>query len=199
MSDLSEPTSVTVSLGASGVCPPVEFGGKTYRLGHPTQVAKADYELGIIEAEKRSIAQQLKHGIISPAEAAAERSKLGSALDRGDQKAGKPLWLAYTFGHPETGDTSRVMTGLMIYVHGLFRQNHPDLTFADVGAIWDGAGEDLKLAMKQVVPSFFTWAADAMSLPPDARAQIAATVETMLGGMFPVPATSTTPTPTLSS
>lgn len=187
--DTEEPASVTVALGAAGVFPPVEYDGKTYLLGHPTQVAKADYELGVVEAEKRSIAAQLRHGLITPAEASVEKSKLGIALDRGDHKTGKKLWLSYVFRDPETGDTSRWMTGLLVFVHCLFRQNHPAITFPEVQAIADGAADDLKLALKQVTPAFFRWSGGLLGLPPEKIEELVGVATQAVGEMFPTPPT----------
>jgi hypothetical protein len=192
-----EPASVTVSLGASGAYPPVEFGGKTYLLGHPSQIAKANYEVEVIEAEKRSIAAGVQFGVMTPAEAVAEKARLSAALARGDHKTGKPLWMAYALMDPTTGDTSKVGTGFIIFVYTLFKQKHPEITLTETQAIWDGAQDDLKLALQQVVPDFFAWTGGILGLPPEGLAELAAVAKTLAAKL--APPTPTTPKFTPSS
>lgn len=169
-------------LGAAGECPPVEWEGTTYRLGHPTQAAKNRYCESLVDAEKAAIEAQKARGWLTEAKYDRKLDALGARVDRNEHRTGGALWAEY-----QAGDKFAV--GLELFIWALFRENHPDMPAETVRAMYAGCPELLKLAVRRVLPGFFDWTAEGLKVPPEriaeAVAPIVARIEealTTLGG-----------------
>ena len=156
-------------LGASGACPAVEWDGKTYTLGHPTQHAKDEYCAALLAAEKGAIDAQFARGWITAAERAARYEALGARADRLEHKTGGPLWLEYAGLRPDGADPAaaerKFLAGLQLFVWSLFREHHPDVSVQTVREMFAGCPDLVKLAVRRVVPNFFDWLAEALRVP----------------------------------
>ena len=104
------PTTTQLLGDASGVRPAFDFEGATYRVGHPTQAAKARYESLIVACEKDTLARMVADGLLSD----AERRDAYATLTRrvayeGGGGVGTALWAEYF-----AGDKARVGTALWL-------------------------------------------------------------------------------------
>lgn len=181
-----QPVSDQIALGEAGACPSVEWNGKRYTLGHPTPKAKAFYCDGLVEAERRGIEAQLARKLITPAKYDEKIDVLGRAIDRNEHLEGGAIWQRYAIGKDAA-------TGNMLYLWSLFAQHHPELTLADVEALSNANLGFIKLALKRVCGSFFTWVGEVLKLPPAAMAEVQTLVSDQLQKAFgetPPPPTS---------
>lgn len=147
-------------LGAAGACPAVEWRGGTYTLGHPTQAAKDRYCDALLDAERGAIDAQFARGWITAAEKADKYDALGLRADQLEHKTGGPLWREYAGGNGK-----KFLAGMHLFVWSLFREHHPDVTVATVREMFAGCPDLLKLAVRRVVPGFFDWLAEGLSVP----------------------------------
>lgn len=139
-----EPSGVTPVLGASGAAPPVKLGETEWKIGHPTQRAKAALELLVI-AEARTNVEALK-GVLSAEEYQDERAKLSAQIRGGAWKTWGSLW----------GEVCSGPNWMPLWVCALLRENHPDATVAQARELWLNAGDDVLDCLYVVVPDFFT-------------------------------------------
>lgn len=166
------------ALGAAGAAPTVEWNGKTYTLGHPTQRAKDRYCESLVDAEAAALKALADRRLITPAKYDERLESLGARIDRLEHRTGGPLWLEYAAG-------SKVQTGLELFVWSLFREHHDDVTPADVRAMFAGCPALVKLAVRRVLPGFFDDLAAATGVPrseiDQATAPVMEQLEALLG------------------
>lgn len=143
-------------LGAAGAPFEVDHAGRTWRVGHPTQRAKDQFNK-LVKADALRRAQQED----------AELPGLG-ALDQfrrdiaaGHYKPGGKLWVELV-----TGPRANVL-----FLLALLREHHPDATPADAEALTRDAPDAVAVALTEVTPPFFALlAADPETPPPTAAA-----------------------------
>lgn len=178
--------SVTTLLGASGACPEIRLNGKTWRVGHPTQKAKAELETIIVSqafAEVKALRDVLPPDDYRDLYAdTASKVRAKAFRTWGDE------WERYALG----------ATHAHLFLLSLLRENHPDATEADALALLASCGEEVQLALGQVVADFFVMLlAEHPRLKPEERATVAAKARAgMLAALAKV---RPTPTPATSS
>lgn len=184
-----DPATVTATLGQSGACPPIAHCGKTYRLGHPIQTAKALYEDAIVEAERRAIDTLLRRKWITPQQHRDDLKALAGQVESGQHAWGGPLWLKYTFGDQAAASAE-------LFLLALLQVNHPDAGIELARAMMAADSIDVRLAIAKVVPGFFEWAVETLQLPEPERLKVAAAVaermDELRRRLLPAPS-STTP------
>lgn len=173
-----QPVPVQVALGAFGECPSFEWRGKTYTLGHPTQIVKAVYENAIADAEVSLYQTQLERKWITPAKFDEKLDSLTARIDapRCEHHTGGPLWMEYTLGE-------KCATGNVLFLLSLFRLHHPDLTTVDVRAMLTEIPALVRFHMRKVVPSFFEWAPGCLSLTPEQMQEVRTLVAKIMDDM----------------
>lgn len=165
-------------LGAAGASPEIVWGERAYRLGHPTQKAKAAFCDMIVDAEFRGIQEALKRGFLTEAKADAAVERLGRQVDRRGHQPGGELFAKYGIG-------AEGVAGTELFVLSLFRENHPAMTLGEYRDLAEARPDEVKLAVRKVVPLFFEWVLEKGSLTPaqksDIRAKIPALVDAAFG------------------
>lgn len=142
MLDGDESPTVTTMLGASGACPEVKLNGKTWRIGHPTQKAKAELETLAVQQAVAEVTA-LK-GILPPDQYKEMFDSVRDAITAKHYKTWGDGW-------------QRIVWGPMsahLFLLSLIRENHQDATEDDAMALAGGAPEQVAAALAQVVPSF---------------------------------------------
>ena len=161
------PTTTQLLGDASGVRPTFDFEGVTYRVGHPTQAAKARYESLIVAAEKDVIARMAAAGDLTD----AERRDAYATLTRrvayeGGGGCGTALWAEYF-----AGDKARVGTALwllsMLEVPDGAGGFRPGAVGELAAAVRMAGDEAAALAFAEVLPPFLALLLSA--LPPRMR------------------------------
>jgi len=174
--------STTDALGAAGVCPEIVWGDRVYRLGHPTQRAKAAFCDLIADAEFRGVQTALARGYMTEAKADAAVERLGQRIDRREHQPGGELFYKYSLG-------SEAGAGAVLFLLSLFRENHPGMTREDVAALSEARPAEVKFAVRRVVPLFLAWALERVTLTDAQRAaldaKLAATLDAAFGPATP--------------
>ncbi len=167
-------------LGAAGESPTVEWDGKVYTLGHPTQRAKDRYCESLLDAEAARLRALFDRKLITQAKYDDRLETLGGRIDDLEHKTGGPLWREYSAG-------DKFLKGLHLFVLALFREHHDDLTAATVREMFEGCPALIRLAIRRVIPNFFDWIAEALKVPRDKFEEMAkpvmAQMETVLEQM----------------
>jgi len=149
--------SVMTQLGAAGSCPEIEHKGKIWKVGHPTQRAKAELEkLATQKATRETLS--LKE-LLSPADYGEIFESFRRAVSSGEYKTGKIGWLQTVF----SGATAP------LFFLSLLREHHPDATEKDAQTLYSEQPEQTMLALEAVVPPFFDMLLKEMDLPPDQK------------------------------
>lgn len=181
--------SVSDTLGAAGACPEVRVGNKVWKIGHPTQRAKACLEqlaVQVASAEVRALKDVL------PPDAYAEvfREFTDSVSARHYRTWG-PGWQRVVWG-PQSAH---------LFLLSLLRENHPDATEGDARALAAADPEAVALAVLQVTPNFVRLLlAERPELTPEQRAKVEGAVAAALAKTpHPDPPAPTPPTPAASS
>lgn len=157
-----EPASVSALLGAAGACPEIPFKGKAYKVGHPTQAAKARLEQ-LVVAQAVAEVRELK-GVLPP-DAYAELFAETAEKVRGRSfKTWGADWQKTVFA-PENAH---------LFLLSLLRGPHPDMSEADARAMMLEAPEECALALGLVVPDFFEMLLADRPLSPEDRAKVGA-------------------------
>lgn len=175
---------VSAELGDAGPCPVVQYKGRAWHIGWPTQNAKGTLE-GLVYQVSRQNIEDMKP-FMSPAEYAEERAALRVALHAGQHKTWGELWTAVQRG-PDSNT---------LFLLSLLREKHPDATLADARALWTGdAICDVKDAMALVIPNFYLLLVPELPVSPEQRQQIAAASAAMFHETMAAPPSTTTPPP----
>lgn len=169
---MSDFQGVGLELGDSGPCPKIVHKDKTWLLGHPTQRAKAELELLVIEQAKRNL--EAVRPVLSAAEYRAEENELRMAIRGGHHKTWGPLWVAINNG-PDTNT---------LFLTSLLRERQLEAKVEDAERLWDECAEEVKDALALVVPSFYAILVQKLPGTPEQRAKIlAASVAEFLSKM----------------
>lgn len=134
---------INAALGQSGPCPEVVCNGKTWKIGHPTQVAKA--ELNRIVVATAAAAVEQNRSVLPPAMFQQMISDLTAKIGKRYYQTWHEGWIEIALG--QDGD--------ILFLLSLLRQNHPAATEADARMLYAECGDQLKVAMAQVMPVFF--------------------------------------------
>lgn len=144
MSEEIPPAGVQQHLGAAGACPEIEWGGKTWRVGHPVQKARAALEE--LVAAKAVAETRALEGILDPAAYDAAQKDCLRAIRAGECRTWGAQWVA-TVNGPD---------GDYLFLMSLIKPQHPDATEADVSGLMSDRGFELAAALERVCPAFFT-------------------------------------------
>ncbi len=172
MADEVIPLGVGPALGAAGPCPTVTHGDKVWKVGHPTQRAKATLELLVLETAAKNIEEA--KGALPPARWEAKNAKLDADIDAGQYRTWGTLWRT-VYGGPD---------GQALALTSLLRENHPEATVADGLLLWRAETKQVARAMRIVTPDFF--AVLATTLPgssEEQRAEVADALAAVLEGL----------------
>lgn len=186
------PFPISAALGDSGHRPEFVVGGKTYRMGHPTQAAKDRFCKGIVQAELRKYAALVAEGVWTPARSDERVEELGGQIDRGEHQPGGPLFDRYSLG------TERA-TGVMIFLWSLLAEDNPGITVEQVRALQVDGAAAVRLAVRQVVPRFFEWGLAARKIPPERLAEAMAAIRDEIDRLLPATPTADRPPESTSS
>ena len=170
----AESPAVTTMLGASGACPEIRLNGKVWKVGHPTQRAKATLEtLAVAQAVAEATA--LKD--VLPAEQYAQLFKqITDNIGAKHYKTWGDGWREIVWGPQSTH----------LFFLSLLRENHPDATEEDAQALMDGAAEQVAAALVQVIPPFVSLLLDARKgMTPEQRRHVMGVVRERLETLDP--------------
>lgn len=171
--------SVGDVLGASGACPTVEACGKVWRVGWPTQRAKACLE-ELAAAKAVSEVRALKPAL--PPDAYAELfGELIAGISSGAYRTWGSGWQRVVFG----GGNSH------LFLLSLLRENHPGATEQEAKDVAAGDPDGVAAALARVVPGFFDVLLRGVPLPPEQMEQARAAARTLAAELLrtPTPAT----------
>jgi hypothetical protein len=181
------PEGALAALGDAVPPPEVTHGGRAWKIGHPTQLAKAELEKLVVQVAEQNLAD-LK-GVLSPASYAAKEKRLdGLVFARAWQTWGE-LW-SETMNGPQS---------FPLFLLSLMRPHHPAATVADAEALWLGANRACRNALVMVLPGFFDLLASTLPAEAGDRQRAAAEARAEILSRLRLPtltaAPSTTPSP----
>ena len=181
MSDGAESPSVTTMLGAAGACPEIRHDGKNWKIGHPTQRAKACLEQLAVASAFDEV--EALEATLSPQRYQKAYRELLASVAAREYKTWGPGW-------------QRVVWGPMsaqLFLLSLLRENHPDATEDDALTLAGAEPGRVSLALAQVIPSFLALLlSDRKDVTPEQRQKIMGVAE-QIAKQF---GTSPTPNPT---
>jgi hypothetical protein len=151
------------ALGDAVPPPEVQWNGKPWKIGHPTQGAKAELEKLVVEVAEGSLAEL--RGTLKPARFAALEKQLDDKILARQWQTWGSLW-------------SEVINGpksFPLFLLSLMRPHHPDATLADAEGLWLGANRACRNALVMVLPGFFELLAASLPAEEDARREGAKT------------------------
>lgn len=150
-------------LASTSACPEIPHGKRRWKVGHPTQDAKGRLER-LVKKVALDEVRSLK-GTLDPATYDETfREQVRALKDYDTWKAG---WQRIVFD-PEYS--------ALLFLWSLLQEHHPEVTEAEVRALFADAPEEVDAALVQVLPDFFQ-ALLALILPrldPQARAGVGA-------------------------
>lgn len=142
----------------------VPFGGQVYKLGPPSQKAKAILE-ELVAVQAVTGLSKLQH-VLPPDRFRRMESVISRQLAAEEHATGGELW----------GEVLGTPAGSTLFTLSLFRVNHPEMTREQCEEISAGASVELSAALVRQVPGFFEQAFPKM--PPAERAKrVAAMVD----------------------
>lgn len=151
--------SLQVALGEAGACPEVGWNGKIWKIGHPTQRAKA-----ILEelAADRSISEVVAmKAYLSPAAYAELFAESRRAIAKREYATWGEGWQAVMSS----------IDGGLLFLLSLLRVNHPEATEETVRGLMADKGDEVAAAMDRVMPPFFALLVESLPAPPAERAK----------------------------
>lgn len=140
--DGSQVAGLSDVLGDAGSLPEIEYAGKVWKVGKPTQRAADTLVALTIRAAMREI-QALK-GIIDPADYQQMFDDFTVAVQKGAYKTWGERWYAM----------ASTAEGTMRFLLSLIRERHPDASEKDALALAVNCGEEVRVAFAQVLPPF---------------------------------------------
>ncbi len=143
MTDQTSDGGVISALGDAGVCPKITLGKEVWHCGHPTQKAKAELELLVLQTAEENLEKTKR--ALSPSRYAEKLKELNTAIDGGAYQTGGSLWAAIN-GGPK---------GQALFLTSLLRERHDNATVADAVKLWANVPEQVCRALAVVVPDFF--------------------------------------------
>lgn len=179
--------SIQNLLGDAGACPEISWNGKVWRIGHPTQRAKAVLE-ELVAAKAIGEVTALKTAL--PPETYAEVFQ--GVLDRvsgGEFRTFGRGWVNLTTGG----------TGAVLFLLSLLRERHPDATESDAIGLAADRGDEVQGALGRVIPSFFELLLETSAIPAQQKQAVRAALGQALSAAPPPPPTPTDSVPTASN
>lgn len=153
----TEPLSVSDALGNAGPLPEVKWSGKTWKVGHPCPEAVAHAER--LAARLAWDTVNDLRDVYDPKEFAELKASTTRDIQGKAWQFGGSLFNAMLSG-PD---------GNAAVLYACLKLNHPTLGIEDVRRMTQESRDDVELALLQVSPSFFSEAAERLSMPPDER------------------------------
>jgi hypothetical protein len=157
--------SATVTLGAAGACPEISFGGKTWKIGHPTGRAKAALEELAVGRAVWHV-RELK-GVLPHDDYQATFRELTASISAGDYKTWGDGWQRMLFSGVNNG---------VLFVLALLRECHPEATEADARNLAANEPEQVNAALARVIPDFLCKLLDGLPLSTEERTQAEARI-----------------------
>lgn len=143
MSEQNDPApSVQQVLGAAGAPATVRYKGKAYKLGHPTQAAKARLEE--LAADTAVARVEAMEGRVKPATFDKMVTHVTGRIERGEFNTWKPGWQEVVWDD-----------GAALFALSLFREFHEDMSPEFARELVTGAGWQYRAALARVLPDFF--------------------------------------------
>jgi hypothetical protein len=146
-------------LGAAGACPEIDLKGNRWKIGHPTQRAKAVLE-ELAVAKAVAEIRRLK-GILPPDAYAETFAELTSRIAAGDYRTWGGGWQRVVLA---PGNSH-------LFLLSLLREHHPQASEDDARALALGEPEQVGAALARVVPGFFSLLLDPLPLQETQRAE----------------------------
>lgn len=141
-----DPAISDVLADAGGPVEITDSAGRRWKIGYPTNGAKARLEKLVFQEELRLLRRQKDLGILTDAEFEVRGERLAKQAQR-EFAEGKPLYVKHT----AQGD------GAVLWVQSLLMEHHPDVTRDEVEALLADRKVEVKAALEVVVPPFFAW------------------------------------------
>jgi len=140
---------------ASGVRPAFDFDGQSYRVGWPTQAAKARYESLIVACERDAIERMAADGMLTPADRREAYATLTRQVQEQGTRVGGAVWYDYFAGSKQKLGFALYYLAMVEVVDasapGGFRPAGIGDLDAAVGMLTD---EAVGLAFAEVLPPF---------------------------------------------
>jgi hypothetical protein len=152
-------------LGDAGALPEIEYAGKVWKVGKPTQRAADCLVQLTIRAAMKEITS-LK-GIVEPADYKEMFDDFTVSVQRGAYKTWGDRWSAMASG----------MDGTVRFLLSLLRERHHDATEADAMALMVNCGDEVRVAFAQVLPPFLFLMLDSHPAVLAASAELKAKVK----------------------
>lgn len=170
--------SVQNLLGDAGACPEISWNDKTWKVGHPTQRAKACLEeLAAAKAVGEVVALK---GAVPPAAYAEMFCDLMRGVKTGAYKTFGPGWVEQTTGPG----------GAVLFLLALLRERHPDAAEADALGLAADRGDEVQAALARVVPDFFDLLLASATIPAAQKQVVREALAGALAVAFPPPTPS---------
>jgi hypothetical protein len=160
MADGEAGPGVGAALGEAGGCPSIEWNGRTWKVGHPTQRAKVILEEMVTAAALDQVERLA--AFLPPAKYAAKEKAFLDQLAAGNWTTWGEGW-ATAINGPK---------GRHLFALSLLRVHQPDATEADAFGLMTERATAFKAAMVRVVPDFFADLAATFPGPPAAKAAV---------------------------
>lgn len=122
--------------------------GRRWKVGYPTQRAKARLEKLVFQEEMALLREQKELGILTETEFEVRAERLAKQAKAKDFAEGKPLWVKHT----------TQADGAVLWIQSLLMEHQPDVTREQVTALLADRGPEVRAAVEVVVPPFFAWA-----------------------------------------
>lgn len=141
--DGMEAPGLNAVLGQSGACPEISDNGKTWKIAHPTQQAKAILNVLIVQRASEEIETQGKN--LPPGVSARMFDSLTKMVVAKHFHTWHPGWL----------EAVGSQDGDILFLLSLLKINHPTATEADAFTLYANCPGKVKIALAQVMPPFF--------------------------------------------
>jgi hypothetical protein len=155
---------VQTLLGAAGACPEIVHNGKTWRIGHPTQRAKAVLEE--LAVSKATAEIRALKGALPPDAYSELFAELAARISAGDYRTWGAGWQRVVFSP----------LNAHLFLLSLLRECHPAATEADAKELAAGEPEQVHVALLRVVPGFLSLLLEGLPLNPAQRTRMETTI-----------------------
>lgn len=137
------PEGAMAALGAEVPPPVVQWNGKAWQIGHPTQGAKALLERLVLQSIEANL--EASRGVLSEKRFAAEDAKVSAIVQARAWATFGAAWLAALNGP----------MSFPLFLCSLVQQHHPEFTPEAAQAMWLAQNRECRTALVQVLPDFF--------------------------------------------
>lgn len=171
MSDVPN-VGIGAALGDAGAAPVVVLDGKTWTIGYPTQRAKSELEMLVVQVAQQNL-EDLK-AVLKPVQFATLRGELDEKLLARVWQTWGELWSAVTNGP----------LGFPLFLLSLAKPFHPEMTVAIAETLWQRANPACRLALKVVVPDFFNMLTSFLPADDASKAAQAANLKALMNELL---------------